>query len=752
MNFRVCVLICGLALSAVAFAEEDPDKLLSDGKAELWASQDDPKAIVNAARLFSKASTLFEKAGRQDEAVEVNSYLYWCKKKMNRDDMDAFLKTKDDSAKALEKVGSETVAAAEAQRWYDRVDKFATSRPDDHLLIAIRFFEVADRFKGSDISLKAQDRSLTAMQQALKSARDKDKAQAAAAAAEKAAAEPEKPAAPVQSPFTSSENAQKIQFLVAGRGKEKLPEPPADAQKKADEMIREIFKEEFATAKGEARLKFAFEIGRKSFENMADPALFFSLKRQEVQLYAEAGSFDNMHRILRDYEAVFTFDYIAFRRALFKSVGAALRDADLLKVNTAFQTLLDKPDDAAANALAGKYLALCVNDGKSAVAMLEKGNDDALKELTIKYLEVSKSGQGSEAVGDAFWDAAQKETVKKFKVDMFRKADVCYRNFKPELTGLAKIKVDKRRAEISALVDAFYNTSTAPQSSASREPKTATPGKPPKLSATSPGLVKAEELADHVTFPRAGIPYKLGGALTCSKDVNGGVNISAEPGVEIIGGSITLNNGGKMILEGTADKPIVLRNIVISQDLGGYFSAKFVVFDKCEFRKAFGSFGYFSSKWELTSCILFKTNFMKLSGVDYGFRISDCALVDCILPEIEHRRSERFDHSTWFRKDWNKLEKSLLLECQVSGTVFWCTENCNLMACKFIPGDAYESDTELTVDAYLFNCLGTVPKTAKRRAVTVTPAAKPWPAPVLPEKAPVAELGPRMRLLYPPKR
>jgi len=746
MNFRVCVLICGFALCAAAFAEEDPDKLLSDGKAELWASQDDPKAIVNAARLFSKASTLFEKAGRQDEAVEVNSYLYWCKKKMNRDDMDAFLKTKDDSAKALEKVGSETVAAAEAQRWYDRVDKFATSRPDDHLLIAIRFFEVADRFKGSDISLKAQDRSLTAMQQALKSARDKDKAQAAAAAAEK----PEAPK-PAERPPVAA-NAVIIMDLANGRSTARLPEPPADAQKTAETMVREIFKVEYAKAKGDDRQSLANLMGAKARDNMADHTLYFVLQKLRIILNAEAGELWFAHSNLRDLEKVYAIDSAAYRRNIFKIVAANTRDAEVQKRCTALTLLLDKPDDPAANTVATRQIAGTERDIQAALPYAEKCNDEAWKAAVIKYVEARKTKQGLEEAGDALFDLAQKEPDRRTKVGLMESMRTCYILLNPKPTGLSKMKIDKRDSDAQDIINGLDQPAPGSQSSASREPKTATPGKPPKLSATSPGLVKAEELADHVTFPRAGIPYKLGGALTCSKDVNGGVNISAEPGVEIIGGSITLNNGGKMLLEGTADKPIVLRNIVISQDLGGYFSAKFVVFDKCEFRKAFGSFGYFSSKWELTSCILFKTNFMKLSGVDYGFRISDCALVDCILPEIEHRRSERFDHSTWFRKDWNKLEKSLLLECQVSGTVFWCTENCNLMACKFIPGDAYESDTELTVDAYLFNCLGTVPKTAKRRAVTVTPAAKPWPAPVLPEKAPVAELGPRMRLLYPPKR
>src|ERR1700759_2959353 len=121
--FSIVFLSC---FTLTLHSEENPDTLLAEGKAELSASQDDPKAVVNAARFFLKASELYEKAGKTDEAVEVNSYLYWCKKKMTRDDMDAFLKDKSTNAATLEKVGNEKVAISDAQRWYDRAEKFAT--------------------------------------------------------------------------------------------------------------------------------------------------------------------------------------------------------------------------------------------------------------------------------------------------------------------------------------------------------------------------------------------------------------------------------------------------------------------------------------------------------------------------------------------------------------------------------------------------------------------------------------------------
>ena len=91
----------------------------------------------------------------------MNSFLYWCKKKMTLQDIDAFTKGGESAVltkfATLEKVAPKT---DEAQTWFERAEKSATANPEEHLLIAIRFFEVADRFQGSGASLKAQDRSL----------------------------------------------------------------------------------------------------------------------------------------------------------------------------------------------------------------------------------------------------------------------------------------------------------------------------------------------------------------------------------------------------------------------------------------------------------------------------------------------------------------------------------------------------------------------------------------------------------------
>ncbi len=162
-------LIMLLVLARTGFPAEGAAGLRQKGIEALKESQSNPAAIVTAARNFAKAAAQFESEGKTDLAVEMNSYLYWCKKKMSYADIEAFLKDEELSVSGhLTAVEKKAPAASEAEQYLARADAFAKSRPTEFLLIAIRYFEVADRFVGSPISLDAQRKSLEYQQKAIK--------------------------------------------------------------------------------------------------------------------------------------------------------------------------------------------------------------------------------------------------------------------------------------------------------------------------------------------------------------------------------------------------------------------------------------------------------------------------------------------------------------------------------------------------------------------------------------------------------
>jgi len=96
----------------------------------------------------------------EQEVQSINSMLYWAKKMTPVTEADAH---KEDGAEV------EVTAAIEemAKEFYRRAEQYAAAHPDDHFLIAIRFFEVADRFRGTKLSLKAQGLSLKHQQLSL---------------------------------------------------------------------------------------------------------------------------------------------------------------------------------------------------------------------------------------------------------------------------------------------------------------------------------------------------------------------------------------------------------------------------------------------------------------------------------------------------------------------------------------------------------------------------------------------------------
>jgi len=157
---RLSVAACCLFLALPALiAAEEPDVIYKQGIAKLRDAQADHSALVPATRLLAQAAALYEAAGDEAKAAEVNSCLYWARKKMTLADT-AALKGDAQISHQLEAV-AKPVPVDDAKAMLAKADEFAKTHADDPLLVAIRYFEVGDRFKDSE----AIDKSLKAMQE-----------------------------------------------------------------------------------------------------------------------------------------------------------------------------------------------------------------------------------------------------------------------------------------------------------------------------------------------------------------------------------------------------------------------------------------------------------------------------------------------------------------------------------------------------------------------------------------------------------
>ena len=165
MKFKLTVLLLCLMPSLLA---SEADRLRDKGFELLKAAQDDPNKIILAAQALADAAGAYQFAGDDKNAQEMESYLFWAKKKMTIQQIDAFLARGGEPAKRtmewLETAEKKAVKPEDAALYLARADGYAEGAKDS-FLIAVRYFEVASRFKGTPEGEKAMEKSLNAMQQ-----------------------------------------------------------------------------------------------------------------------------------------------------------------------------------------------------------------------------------------------------------------------------------------------------------------------------------------------------------------------------------------------------------------------------------------------------------------------------------------------------------------------------------------------------------------------------------------------------------
>ena len=467
-------LILLIAHSFIVHAE-DADESREKGIAALKDSQTNPHAIVEAARHFVKAAALYGDAGNEEKNVEMNSFLYWCKKKMTLEDIEQF--TKGGEAAVTSKLAAVEKAAPkadEAQKWFDRADQFAQKNPTEHLLIAIRFFEVADRFKGSDSGVVALDRSLKELLQEKSSA-------------VKSALPPTAVSTPKVAPTTGGSQAI----------------PPADKIKEAEKVIKDLFKAEYAKTDASSRLALAAKLLQQADENKNDAASEYVLLRKARELAVGSGDVANSTKANKRLRDSFSLDFAGIfadlklleatvrtpeaaapMAALFSSAAEDALEADnfeqavrfsshtdellplvkdtamksRLKTATmyaqtlkrdsspalaAIKILATKPDDPDANLIAGKF---ALERGKFGVSftLLAKGKDVVISSVAKRELAPPTEAAEQLLLADGWFDSAEKEPNNYVKARMKERAAIWYENALPALTGLAKVKAKAR--------------------------------------------------------------------------------------------------------------------------------------------------------------------------------------------------------------------------------------------------------------------------------------------------------------------
>ncbi len=443
MSCARLLLIAGCALSAATATAAEPatppdagptagptasplgageaEQLVSSGRQAMQDSNADPSRSVAAAVSFSKALKYYEAAGDVDKVCDLEANIFWCKKRMNVEDVKSFVaqkagdKSVTDALAKVDAVATKEVPRTEAKNYFERAERYAKEHPEDFEQISVHYFEVAERFVGTDISLQAQKLSLEAQQQQMKQI--------------KTAKEAER-----QTLFTRSAAA-------AASAGQLAPVPAAAALRTAVAAVKKLYKDNYAKTKPGQKRRLAIKLLDQVPGTKDDPVTQYALLSESIDLSVAAA----------DWYTTFTAcDAMA---QCFKGIEAKAKKKEVFTkargnpTAQAILKLLDNPTDAEANALAGRYFCFEAGNWDIGLPLLAQGSDADLKAAAeMEMLKPSTSAEQVE-LGDK-WYTLGKKAKQPAQLGMLARAVSWYQQAAPSLTGVTKERIEQRSDEI----------------------------------------------------------------------------------------------------------------------------------------------------------------------------------------------------------------------------------------------------------------------------------------------------------------
>jgi hypothetical protein len=297
---------------------------------------------------------------------------------------------------------------------------------------------------------------------------------------------------------------RKVPEIARPRSSGKSPEPAPAEQKKAEKLIRDLYKEEYAR-KSPAEVKsLAARLLESGLKTQEDEAARFVLLREARDLALHAGSteaalmaidaigkffetntasmrlsvlqslaksaVDAEDCVLLAGEAlkqgewfVGNDDYSSAEKALGVAEAAARKSKDLTllsrvqsmvvetqavrreyeRVKSSIKSLEENPEDPAANLCVGRFYCVFKGEWSRGLPYLSKGADAGLKAAAEKDLAGAPGADALAAIGDTWWTLGEKQKGAS-KNHVQERALHWYRQAWKGLAGIAKEKVRAR--------------------------------------------------------------------------------------------------------------------------------------------------------------------------------------------------------------------------------------------------------------------------------------------------------------------
>ncbi len=222
----------------------------------------------------------------------------------------------------------------------------------------------------------------------------------------------------------------------------KDPIPDAEALQRSLAKIKELYPAEYATAKGRAGL--IPTLIDQALQTNDDPGTRYALLHEARELAI----------ITKDVNAVLSLcdqlakayqgpDVIEQQRTVLPRMTGVAVIPSLLK-------LLDAPSDPAANTVVGRWYANDIQDWDRALPFLAQGSDAAIAKAATTELVAPTKPTELSALADQWYDLGKRSTT--VRESFWRHALSIYETVKPKATGLNLAVLEKRIAEIEAIL------------------------------------------------------------------------------------------------------------------------------------------------------------------------------------------------------------------------------------------------------------------------------------------------------------
>lgn len=285
------------------------------------------------------------------------------------------------------------------------------------------------------------------------------------------------------------------------------PVPNPDAQKDAEKLVREVFKEDLARKAPADRSALAKKLLAQGIRTEDDAPSRYVLLREAREIARDAGDWTTALQAIDDLGRFFEADVATPRWTVYLAMGKAAKtpeewaglarrhlaladeaaaadqidvavkavaEASALarkakdipltgkaeaknreiadrkswrdKVVRATELLAKNPADPESNLIVGRHEGFLRGNWEKAIPLLAKGSDPAIKAAATRELSKPATSDDQVAAGDGWWDLADKETIAAVQTNLRRRALHWYQQASP--TGLVKLKVDKRMSEV----------------------------------------------------------------------------------------------------------------------------------------------------------------------------------------------------------------------------------------------------------------------------------------------------------------